>query len=357
MELEAYRPISRNHSQVRQLFLSLLDLGLTGFDSNVTINTTFTSSPSERAFFLLSLLCELHAPVLLKLMSATLDESFFADSLALPRIAGHLVEIASIIDEISVIMDEGIKGEFGSEMEAIGPEVFYWEIRPWFNGGKWFYEGVEGEGNGLEMEWGGPSAGQSSLIHAIDLFLGVDHSPRPTSDNSPAISLSGRNAKASTSTASMDPQNPLPPVPIVSKPFGHQLDSTFMLRASQYMPSHHRSFLLHLSSLSVLSPSNPHPLPSVRTLTISHPLEIGDEFNTAVRAMKKFRDYHFKIVARFIISQAKKAPGFDTVFYDEFMEKKALEAEAEEKKMKGTGGTELVSFLKTCRERTIEALV
>lgn len=285
-------------------------------------------------------------------MSATLDEAFFADSLALPRIASYLLRIASIIDELKHLMASATRGSFGPDGSAkIVPECFYWEIRPWFNGGKWTYESVD-EGEDKEMEWGGPSAGQSSLIHAVDLFLGVDHSPR---SSAPA---------ASSSTTSMDPTNPLPPRPLRTQPKtpeGPSSDSTFMLRAAQYMPSHHRSFLSRLSSLHLFSPSSPDPIPSLRNLALLHP-SLAPSYDTAVRAMKEFRDGHMRLATVFIVSQARRAPGRESVFWEEWEEKErekervGREGVGKETLM-GTGGTALVAFLKTCRDRTKEALV
>ncbi|KAK4704851.1 indoleamine 2,3-dioxygenase, partial [Phenoliferia sp. Uapishka_3] len=327
---------------------------------NVEITTTFTSSSSERAFFLLSLLCELHAPALLRLMSATLDESFFADQLALPRISAYLLQIASITDELTGIVTSATKGPFGphGDIEII-PECFYWEIRPWFNGGKWFYEGVITEeadvvAGGKQMEWGGPSAGQSSLIHAIDLFLSIDHSPRVANSTS-----------SHTTSAPMPP--PMRPLSVEKRPDVPASDSTFMIRASQYMPGHHRSFLQHLSSLHLSSSSNTHPIPSVRTLALTHRPQLGESYDVAVRAMKVFRDLHMRLVSVFIITQAKKPPGHGSVFYQGWEEKrlesereKAMEAERKglvKETLMGTGGTALVSFLNECRERTKEAIL
>lgn len=309
-------------------------------------------------------------------MSATLDESFFADPLALARIASHLAQIAAGVDELSAIVVGCTKGSFGPRGDfEIVPECFYWEIRPWFNGGKWFYEGVSGgDGDDLEeldgtpgktMEWGGPSAGQSSLIHSIDLFLSVDHSPRP----SPTASTS---LAPTASSASMDPSSPLPPRPtrsmtVQKSPEPAASDSTFMLRAALYMPSHHRAFLYHLSALHLPTPSTPSPIPSVRTLALTHPAQLREAYDGAVRAMKAFRDVHMRLVTVFIISQARKPPGVGSVFWKGWEEKR-VEGEEERRREKereglkketlmGTGGTALVTFLKECRERTKEALL
>ena len=334
---------------------------LCNFCSNVEIISTFTSSASELAFFYLSLLCELHAPALLRLMSATLDESFFADPLAIPRISAYLVQIASIVDDLTAIVTSATitKSYFGPREDArIVPEVFYWEIRPWFNGGLWTYEGVpsevEGEENGCVMEWGGPSAGQSSLIHAVDLFLSIDHSPRPSApplgDTSPASS-SLRPSRSMTAEKSREPPSS---------------DSTFMTRAALYMPFHHRAFLAHLSSLHLRSPSNSHPIPSVRSLALTHRPQLGESYDQAVTAMKVFRDLHMRLVSVFIVSQAKKPPGPTSVFWADF-ETRRVESEREKARTEregfvketliGTGGTALVSFLNECRERTKEAIL
>jgi indoleamine 2,3-dioxygenase len=301
-------------------------------------------------------------------MSATLDESFFADSLALPRVASNLIQIASIIDQLTSLLSSAVKGTFGASTSAtIVPEVFYWQIRPWFNGGKWVYEGI-GHWDDVEMEWLGPSAGQSSLIHAIDLFLGVDHSPRPSS-TPPTSPLTAHQQF-------VDPTRPKTPATSTSteqqalRSKRPSTDDTYMLRATQYMPCYHRAFLLHLSSLSVLSHMNLHPLPSIRSLAQSSNSILAPAYDQAIMAMKLFRDEHMKIATRFIVTQARSEPGVNSVFWPQWETKRILKEE--EKRIKelqqklhlqvverhtGTGGTELVTFLKDCRARTVEAFL
>ncbi|KAM0756439.1 Indoleamine 2,3-dioxygenase [Meredithblackwellia eburnea MCA 4105] len=365
----------------------LIDPSLGIRPDNVDIVTTFTSSLSERAFFLLSLLCELEASPILRNMSATLDESFFADRLALPRIASYLLQIASQIDNLGTIINGATKGSFGpGGMWEIIPACFYWEIRPWFNGGTWMYEGVKENDDdedddevavGKEMEWGGPSAGQSSLVHAVDLFLGVDHSPRDgsTAGTSVAASSSKPTNNGTSSSSSSRPIRPLPgavavaPSPKASLEVEKRAapkasDSTFMLRMMLYMPGHHRSFLHHLSSLHTPSASNSRPIPSVRTLAQTHSPQLAEAYDTAILAMKRFRDLHMRLVTVFIVSQARREPGKGSVFWQGWEDKRVeMEREKErrereqehEKELVGTGGTALVTFLKTCRERTVEA--
>lgn len=320
---------------------------------NVDISTTFTSSSSERAFFLLSLFCELYGPTILRLMSSTLDETFFSDQVALTRISSYLYSISHLIDELKNLMHNAIKGTFGpvTNEQTIIPSTFYWEIRPWFNGGKWVYEGVGEDGEDVEMEWGGPSAGQSSLVHAIDLFLGVDHAPRHT-PSTPSSS------STSTSTAATSPHE--------SKSKSGLTDSTFMQRMSTYMPHHHRSFLQHLTSIH--SPSSSSPLPSLRSLTLEHPSILSPAYDAAVLSMKRFRDTHIILATHFIVAQARHPPSPESVHFSEWETKRLMkeqeeevrEREGHEKKKEvvvGTGGTDLSSFLKLCRDRTKEALI
>ncbi|GAA6049475.1 hypothetical protein JCM3770_007357 [Rhodotorula araucariae] len=344
---------------------------------NVEITTTFTQTPSERAFFLLSLYCELHGPAILRLMSATLDEAFFADSIALSRIAGYLQSISHLVDELGALMAGATKGAFGpAGRERIVPETFYWEIRPWFNGGKWTYEGVGPHGEDKVMEWGGPSAGQSSLVHALDLFLGVDHMPRahghahghsaqakkPDTAAFPATFHDEHDKNTTTAQVAASG----------SKAALHKAptDATFMQRMSHYMPGHHRAFLQHLESLHSPNPAAPDApvLPSLRKLARRHPAELGTAYDDAVAAMKRFRDSHMRLATVFIVQQARREPARESVHWPEWEAKRVAKERAEAQRrargeereretLVGTGGTDLVSFLKRCRDRTVEALL
>lgn len=366
---------------------------------NVEITTTFTQTPSERAFFLLSLFCELHGPAILRLMSATLDEVFFADRTALTRIARYLESIARLVDELTALMAGATRGGFGPDQrERIVPEVFYWEIRPWFNGGKWTYEGVGPNGEGKEMEWGGPSAGQSSLVHALDLFLGVDHMPRAhghphghgkgarvAADKVEKAAFPGtfhdehdKDTAAAVRAAAAADSSSSAAASAAAKASAslHKApsDATFMQRMSHYMPGHHRAFLSHLESLHSPNPAAPHAapvLPSLRKLARRHPHELGPAYDAAVGAMRRFRDAHMRLATVFIVQQARREPARGSVHWAEWEARRVAKERAEEErrrlgegaaerereKVVGTGGTDLVSFLKRCRDRTVEALL
>jgi indoleamine 2,3-dioxygenase len=84
--------------------------------------------------------------------------------------------------------------------------------------------------------------------------------------------------------------------------------------------------------------------------------------------MKQFRDTHIILATHFIVSQARHSPSPDSVHFAEWETKRLAKEQAEvvrkregkerEKEVVvGTGGTDLSSFLKLCRDRTKEALL
>ena len=124
--------------------------------------------------------------------------------------------------------------------------MFYEQIRPWFRGADsgpakrpWVFEGIEGQPE-LEAwmkELSGPSAGQSPLVHALDMFLGVN------------TFTHGRGS----------------------------LSLNELARMQTYMSRHHRAFLIHLST------KNPRPL---RALVLAcEDAALMEAYNCALRAL------------------------------------------------------------------------
>lgn len=272
---------------------------------NLKSQTTFTGTSDEDEFFLSSARIELRGVEALSLMGATMDEAFVGDSIAFRRITKYLNTIAGVINEMKELLL--------SVQEGCDPRVFYEEIRPWFRGADsdlrkrpWVFEGIE-EFPGLE-EWtkelSGPSAGQSPLIHALDIFLGVD--------------------AFTHGHGSSPPKN----------------EKTFLARMQTYMSRHHRAFLTHLSS-------NPRPL---RALVLaSEDTNLMEAYNCAVRALKEFRDAHMVIVGVYIVGPARAAAKVAAAA--------AAATEEGKKALKGTGGTDLVKFLREVRDRTAGAVM
>jgi indoleamine 2,3-dioxygenase len=297
--------------------------------SNLRCQTLFTQTLTESQFFLLSARIELIGVAALDIMRATMDEMFVGDDIAARRITGFLWKLQEVVKK----MKEQLHGLRGTGCD---PDTFYNEVRPWLAGcdsnkRPWVFEGMkeavercergEDEENIREpAELSGPSAGQSSLVHSLDIFLGVD--------------------KYSHSIVTMGGKNVPEPSPdtIAQKP-------SFLSRMQLYMPRHHRRFLQHLAA-------SPRPL---RDFVVSRAelatkskedRELVDAYNAAVMALKEFRDAHMAIVTLYIIGPAARARRAQ----DE-KERKGREP------LKGTGGTNLVQFLKGVRNQTKNALL
>lgn len=221
------------------------------------VHHTFTGLESERQFYLVSSLIEIHGVRALSIMRAALDEAFVGDDLALRRITGYLRKLTVAINELEEVMG-------GMKASGCDPAEFYWLIRPWFRGtdggAGWLFEGAGESGGDERRSVSGPSAGQSSIVHSLDIFLGVDHTPKKKEE-------AGEGGKGKENGKAGD-------------------EETFLQRMLQYMPGPHRRFLLHLQTSS----------PTIRELVLANPGfgggELARAFDETVTAMGKFRDGH-----------------------------------------------------------------
>ena len=321
---------------------------------NLRCLTLFTGTRDEEEFYLASARIELRGVDALEIMRATMDELFVGDTLAARRVTRYLQSLVRVLDDLARLLL--------AVRDGCDPDVFYHVVRPWFNGAgsgskNWTFEGLDDDaGMGLRVpsELSGPSAAQSSLIQALDTFLGVDHtSPNPA--HSPVSS-------------------PVTPTQDVGAPTAHVPSKTpFLTRMRSYMPRHHRNFLRHLGAA-------PRPL---RTAVAW----MGDEalteaYNAAVDALRRFRDAHLRIVALYIIGPSRRCahtsataptPHAQVSTTATAVEVAAAEVCANQKSigigngteeviepaaprlLRGTGGTDLVKFLKGVRDRTSEA--
>ncbi|KAF6755277.1 Indoleamine 2,3-dioxygenase [Ephemerocybe angulata] len=269
---------------------------------NLRSQTTFSGLADEEEFYLCSARIELRGVEALELMRQTMDEMFVGDEIAVRRISAYLKTMASVINELKTLLLDVRK--------QCDPERYYSLVRPWFRGEdsdlkkrKWVFEGVEDEQDlSPPRELSGPSAGQSSIVHVLDVFLGVDHQSK--NSNKPS----------------------------------------FMSRMLTYMPRNHRLFLKHLSA-------NPRPLRSF--IVSAQDEELLDSYNKAVLALKEFRDAHMIIATLYIIGPARRAARAamaGAAQIDSGAEPTPPGKAGEP--LKGTGGTDLVKFLKDTRNRT-----
>lgn len=334
---------------------------------------TFTNTASEAGFYTVSAECEAAGAAALALMRQCLDELFLADEVALRRLTVYLRQLAAQIDRVG---DITLK-----MMTEVDPEEFYHLIRPWFRGGDgsgpdapgWLFLGTSGEDSLGEAEnmlsastyitedgeevrgrkFSGPSAGQSSVVHAFDVFLTVDHAPRPDED-SESIAIAGGTESpriilnSSPLVQTGDRNSPLAtPTEKSSGP----VEATFLQRMLQYMPLPHRTFLLHLAA---------HPTP-LRPLVIArantHP-ELAEAYNEALAALRRFRDKHMRVVSRHIIQQARRPPSERILkLLGREGERADETVEVDDDNLRGTGGTPLIRFLKRCRDNVSRAMV
>lgn len=131
------------------------------------------------------------------------------------------------------------------------------------------------------------SPGQSPLIHALDIALGVVH--------------------YSTNAA-------------------HDGKSVFVYTMREYMMAPHRDFIEFLTTA-----------PSIRDFCASD-ADLVEAFNKCLVELKAFRDAHIKMVTRYIIIPSGRVG--DVV-----------------DGVRGTGGTDLMPFLKQMRDETAEKVL
>ena len=223
---------------------------------NLKCLTTFTGTRDEEEFYLSSARIEFRGAEALELMRETMDEAFVGDNTALRRITSYLRKLSAVIRDLAKLL-AGIR-------QGCDPEFFYNQIRPWFKGQdsspaaiKWVFEGIDEDPTLVQpTEISGPSAGQSSLISALDIFLGVSHGNVPTTEQ-------------------------------------------WLRRMRMYMPRHHRNFLRHLEN-------NPRPLKALVEANKDHP-GLLDAFNASIESLKEFRDTHIRIVAVYVAGPARRA--------------------------------------------------
>jgi indoleamine 2,3-dioxygenase len=259
----------------------------------------------------------------LELMRSTMDEMFVGDGLSIRRITTYLGQLVDTIHRLRELLLEVKLG--------CNPKVFYHNVRPWLRGEdsqtgrRWVFEGLEQDPSLVPpTELSGPSAGQSSLIHALDIFLGVDKSTH------------GQEVTGHDPTQG-DPRSKQP----------------FLQRMQMYMPRYHRSFLIHLSEnprqlRDFVSKSGTFSDSSIhddKDLMNRDSTALLAAYNAAVVALKELRDAHMIIVALYIIGPSRSRDDLQ------------LASEIQSGPLRGTGGTDLARFLKEVRDRTKETVM
>lgn len=77
-----------------------------------------------------------------------------------------------------------------------------------------------------------------------------------------------------------------------------------------------------------------------------------DAYNLAVQRLREFRDVHIQIVTKYIIIPSRRIPSSQGGGLN-----LAVVSTNDKSKLKGTGGTDLVPFLKQSRDETRDATI
>ncbi|GJJ69489.1 indoleamine 2,3-dioxygenase [Entomortierella parvispora] len=251
--------------------------------------------------------------------------------------------------------------------EGCDPVVFYWKIRKFLLGSEnnaglglpngLVYSGVD---NNKPKHFMGATTGQSSIFPALDVILGIQHfekDPSPSPQQQQPSSTTRTDAE--TTTTFQNGQKALNGCGGGSGCAGRAPNS-MLEKMRSYMPAPHRAFLSHLAQVAnlrdfVLQKSKGEGFdsdPATQALAQS---------TACVHEVKLFRDAHIQIVTRYIITQARRGPleGWED-YRVKIVEATAQgikssshgDVETEKAPMRGSGGSDLVPFLKTNRDET-----
>ena len=265
---------------------------------NIHFENTFSGTQDEMNFYKTSAAVELRGIEAIQIIHRYLNLDDPQDRINESGLRNDLVRLKAVLEELTELME--------SVKEAVDPRVFYWQVRPWFNGSgsgggqRWVYEGIA---DSAVVDTSGPSAGQSTIMHAIDAFLGVDH----------------RQLRC--------------PIPSVRKQHG---DSAFMDRMRRYMPGSHRDFLDRIDDTPV----------AIREVATERN-GLKEAYSDAMKALKRLRDIHIRVACLYVISMAKTQPP------DGFQRREARGLDG----ARGTGGNHVASLLKAGRDATQRAIL
>ena len=295
---------------------------------NLATLSTFTGSLDESWFYLVSVAIEARGAAIIPLMLHAMEAVRVKDSRAVTEC---LHTMAERVDEIGTLLQR--------MYENCDPHVFYNRIRPYLAGSKNMADA--GLPNGVIFEtgrsddhyvhYGGGSNAQSSLIQFFDIALGVEH--RPT----------GEKRKTDSSESEAEGQAPPP-------------RHNFIQDMRSYMPGPHRRFLEHVSTVAnIRDYVEAHR--SNRSLTIA--------YDACLAMLRALRDKHIQMVSRYIIVKSRESRSHSRSLSPQNAPQRQNLAHASRggsshngklgtKKLRGTGGTALIPFLKQARDETGE---
>ncbi|KAL4908919.1 hypothetical protein BDW74DRAFT_187392 [Aspergillus multicolor] len=280
---------------------------------NLSVTLSYTGTKDEEWFFMVSVAMEARGARVIEMMLNTIQAVAVGDN---QRIVAYLNQISEGFNELARILER--------MYEKNHPAVFFHLLRPYLAGSKnmasaglpngLFFD--QGNGKGEWLQYSGGSNAQSSLIQTFDIFLGVEHTAM------------GGPTKAELPRAKMG-------------------KTPYIQEMRNYMPGPHRRFLEMLTR-------NANLRPYAMSCKLGTP--VRDAYNAAVMALGSFRDKHVRLVTRYIITAAKMPPPENTPVRMNLASTTQTQMKDSTEKVSsgvsGTGGTDLIPFLRQTRDDT-----
>ena len=299
-----------------------VDEDIDNLENLATLNT-FTGSIDESWFYLVSVAIEARSAPILPLVLTAIEAARNNDT---KTVAACLCAFAERLDELGTLLQR--------MHESCDPQVFYNRIRPFLAGWKNMVEaglpnGVIYEGSGTDefQQYAGGSAAQSSILQFFDIALGIQH--RPTGEKQDDVLEKG--------------------LPGSVPPPRHN----FLLEMRKYMPGPHRRFLEDITRVA-----------NIREYVEIHTndKDLCLAYDSCLAMLQEFRSKHINIVSRYIIIKSRESrsrsrgPGVVSGKVNIATASRMID-ESNKKKLKGTGGTALIPFLKQARDETGEPAI
>ncbi|RAL09218.1 indoleamine 2,3-dioxygenase [Aspergillus homomorphus CBS 101889] len=304
--------------------------------SNLDSINTFTGSYDEKWFYLVSVAIEARGAPSIPLVLQAIAAARAGNSLVVTEC---LQQLAEVIDEVGALLER--------MYEHCDPYVFYQRIRPYLAGSKNMADAGlphgllydTGRGEPEYRQYGGGSNAQSSLIQFFDIALGIEH--RPTGEMRPG------------GTPPTKEQDGVAGAP----------RHGFIQEMRSYMPAAHRRFLEHVSAVANIR-EYVEARRSDKALCIA--------YDACLSMLRVMRDKHIQIVSRYIIIQsrdARPARNYSRAISPKRHHHQHMAApmnlataarsgdKTDPKKLRGTGGTALIPFLKQARDETGEPAI
>ncbi|XP_047237501.1 indoleamine 2,3-dioxygenase 2-like [Girardinichthys multiradiatus] len=255
---------------------------------NLEVLVRIPGGDSVKGFFLVTLLVELAAVPAIRSIPTVINGVR----------CGHMEAVAKALENISQSIQD-MNDALKLMHVYVDPSVFYGDMRIYLSGWKdnpsipkgLVYEGVQTE----PIEYSGTTAAQSSVLQCFDELLGVKHEDK---------------------------------------------SRAFLTCMRSYMPPAHRKLIQDISVQ-----------PSLRDFVQQQANDyLNKVFDVCVSKLLAFRSYHINVVSRFITVPAARARQLHKNSQDSEGEIVSTAPTSQEER--GTGGSGIMTFLKTVRDKT-----